>query len=168
MNITEAPGTNSPKERQRPGSSDLGETAVDEIAHELRQLLADVFVLYMKTKNFHWHMSGPHFRDYHLLLDEQAGELFGMTDTNGNSALKLQTHHAAWPFFMVTGALAKARDHVSKGLALYRRDTHGEQALQYGGHDAGVCAYASDALLLAAMGYPDRAVGQIWVITCLR
>jgi class 3 adenylate cyclase/predicted ATPase len=91
------------------------------------------------------------------LLDE----LFGMTDANGNSALTLQAHHAAWPFFMVTGALATARDHIAKGLALYRRDTHGEQALQYGGHDAGVCGYASDALIVAATGYPDRAVGQI-------
>ena len=63
-------------------------------------------------------------------------ELFGMTDADGNSELTLQAHHAAWPFFWVTGALAKARDHISKGLALYRRDTHGEQALQYGGHDA--------------------------------
>jgi len=91
------------------------------------------------------------------LLDE----LFGMTDGGGNSALTLQAHHAAWPFFWVTGAFAKARDHISKGLALYRRDTHGEQALQYGGHDAGVCGYATDALLLAAMGHPDRAVVQI-------
>ena len=50
------------------------------IAGALNALLADVFTLYFKTKNFHWHMSGPHFRDYHLLLDEQAEQLFGMTD----------------------------------------------------------------------------------------
>jgi len=52
-------------------------------------LLADVFALYVKTKNFHWHMSGPHFRDYHLLLDEEAGELFGMTDEIAERARKL-------------------------------------------------------------------------------
>jgi len=46
----------------------------------LNAILADVFALYLKTKNFHWHMSGPHFRDYHLLLDEQAGQLYAMTD----------------------------------------------------------------------------------------
>jgi starvation-inducible DNA-binding protein len=51
-----------------------------ELSAALRQLLADVFSLYIKTKNFHWHMSGPHFRDYHLLLDEQAEQLFAMTD----------------------------------------------------------------------------------------
>ncbi len=89
MKTTELPRPDSRKERPRSGSSDLGETAVNEIAQELRQLLADVFVLYIKTKNFHWHMSGPHFRDYHLLLDEQAGELFGMTDEIAERARKL-------------------------------------------------------------------------------
>jgi starvation-inducible DNA-binding protein len=59
---------------------DLGHTAVTEISSALRELLADVFALYLKTKNFHWHMSGPHFRDYHLLLDEHADQLFAMTD----------------------------------------------------------------------------------------
>jgi starvation-inducible DNA-binding protein len=60
--------------------SDLGSEAVKNIAGALNALLADVFALYMKTKNFHWHVSGPHFRDYHLLLDEQAGQVFAMTD----------------------------------------------------------------------------------------
>jgi starvation-inducible DNA-binding protein len=58
----------------------LGQDAVEEISRELRPLLADVFALYVKTKNFHWHMSGAHFRDYHLLLDEQAEQIFAMTD----------------------------------------------------------------------------------------
>src|SRR5271156_1575072 len=60
--------------------SDLGSEAVKNISGSLNALLADVFALYVKTKNFHWHMSGPHFRDYHLLLDEQAGQIFAMTD----------------------------------------------------------------------------------------
>ena len=60
--------------------SDLGAEAVKNISGALNALLADVFALYVKTKNFHWHMSGPHFRDYHLLLDEQAGQIFAMTD----------------------------------------------------------------------------------------
>jgi len=60
--------------------TDLAADGVAEIAEELRRLLADVFALYVKTKNFHWHMSGAHFRDYHLLLDEQGEQLFGMTD----------------------------------------------------------------------------------------
>jgi starvation-inducible DNA-binding protein len=60
--------------------TDLKPAASRDIAGALNGLLADVFVIYLKTKNFHWHMSGPHFRDYHLLLDEQADQLFAMTD----------------------------------------------------------------------------------------
>ena len=60
--------------------TDLGTKASQEIAGGMNAILADVFTLYMKTKNFHWHMSGPHFRDYHLLLDEQADQLYAMTD----------------------------------------------------------------------------------------
>jgi starvation-inducible DNA-binding protein len=58
---------------------DLAEKA-EQIQRAMNPILADVFAMYLKTKNFHWHMSGPHFRDYHLLLDEQAGQLFAMTD----------------------------------------------------------------------------------------
>jgi starvation-inducible DNA-binding protein len=60
--------------------SDLGPEAVKNITGALNAVLADVFALYIKTKNFHWHMSGPHFRDYHLLLDEHGDQLFAMTD----------------------------------------------------------------------------------------
>jgi starvation-inducible DNA-binding protein len=60
--------------------TDLSSEAVAEISERLDAVLADVFALYMKTKNFHWHMSGPHFRDYHLLLDEQSEQIFGITD----------------------------------------------------------------------------------------
>jgi len=60
--------------------TDLGADATRDIEASLNQMLADVFALFVKTKNFHWHMSGPHFRDYHLLLDEQGDQLFAMTD----------------------------------------------------------------------------------------
>jgi starvation-inducible DNA-binding protein len=60
--------------------TDLAASATKDIAAAMNAILADVFALYMKTKNFHWHMSGPHFRDYHLLLDEHADQLFAMTD----------------------------------------------------------------------------------------
>lgn len=69
--------------------SDLDAVGVLEVCDALRQLLADVFTLYLKTKNFHWHMSGAHFRDYHLLLDEQAEEIFGMTDDVAERARKI-------------------------------------------------------------------------------
>jgi starvation-inducible DNA-binding protein len=60
--------------------TDLTRSATKDIAGAMNAILADVFALYLKTKNFHWHMSGPHFRDYHQLLDEQGEQLFGMTD----------------------------------------------------------------------------------------
>jgi starvation-inducible DNA-binding protein len=69
--------------------SDLSGDAVEEITSNLRRLLADVFALYVKTKNFHWHISGRHFRDYHLLLDEQATQIFAMTDTIAERARKV-------------------------------------------------------------------------------
>ena len=60
--------------------TDLTRSATKDIAGAMNAILADVFALYLKTKNFHWHMSGPHFRDYHLLLDEHGDQLFAMTD----------------------------------------------------------------------------------------
>ena len=65
------------------------ESTVREISQALLLLLSDVFALYLKTKNFHWHMSGAHFRDYHLLLDDQASEIFAMTDAIAERARKL-------------------------------------------------------------------------------
>src|SRR6202040_4008368 len=76
--------------RERLGTpTDLKSEAPRDISAALAGLLADVFALYMKTKNFHWHMSGPHFRDYHLLLDEQADQLFAMTDPIAERVRKL-------------------------------------------------------------------------------
>src|SRR5262252_6347907 len=69
--------------------TDLGDNAVEEISSNLRRLLADVFALYVKTKNFHWHITGRHFRDYHLLLDEQATQIFAMTDEIAERARKI-------------------------------------------------------------------------------
>jgi starvation-inducible DNA-binding protein len=69
--------------------TDLKRDGVEEISSELRKMLADVFTLYLKTKNFHWHMSGPHFRDYHLLLDEHSEQIFAMTDDIAERARKI-------------------------------------------------------------------------------
>lgn len=60
--------------------SDLNDAATRDVTAAMNGILADVFAIYMKTKNFHWHMSGPHFRDYHVMLDEQSDQLFAMTD----------------------------------------------------------------------------------------
>src|SRR5438034_10646070 len=79
------------QERDAPLATrtDLSHAAVKDISGAMNAILADVFALYVKTKNFHWHMSGPHFRDYHLLLDEHADQLFAMTDPIAERVRKL-------------------------------------------------------------------------------
>jgi starvation-inducible DNA-binding protein len=69
--------------------TDLGANAVKDISGAVNALLADVFAIYLKTKNFHWHMSGPHFRDYHLMLDEQGEQIFAMTDVLAERVRKI-------------------------------------------------------------------------------
>ena len=72
-----------------PEHSSLTSEAINQISDALRQLLADIFGLYLKTKSFHWHMAGRHFRDYHLLFDEQAEQIFAMTDGVAERARKI-------------------------------------------------------------------------------
>lgn len=81
--------TQSAKTKISEGAIDLSRDGVAEISNALRQLLADVFSLYLKTKSFHWHIAGRHFRDYHLLLDEHAGQIFEMTDDIAERARKI-------------------------------------------------------------------------------
>jgi starvation-inducible DNA-binding protein len=81
--------TQSAQTKSREMAADLGRNAVTEISAELRRLLADVFSLYLKTKNFHWHIGGRNFRDYHLLLDEHAGQIFAMSDDIAERARKI-------------------------------------------------------------------------------
>jgi len=86
MKISDAKKLN---EKALATPTDLKAAATKDISGAMNAILADVFALYLKTKNFHWHMSGPHFRDYHLLLDEQADQLFAMTDPIAERIRKL-------------------------------------------------------------------------------
>jgi starvation-inducible DNA-binding protein len=119
--------------------TDLGSNAVRDISGALNILLADMFALYVKTKNFHWHMSGPHFRDYHLLLDEQAEQIFATTDAIaerirkiGGTTLRSIGHIGRLQRFLDNDAdyvtpldmLAELRDD-NKQLAANLRGTHG-------------------------------------------
>jgi starvation-inducible DNA-binding protein len=79
----------APRQARLRTPTGLSEAAIRDISAALTLLLADVFAIYVKTKNFHWHISGPHFRDYHLLLDEQGDELFAMTDPIGERVRKI-------------------------------------------------------------------------------
>jgi starvation-inducible DNA-binding protein len=83
----ETDGLETPSDLKTP--TDLSPNSVDAVSGALRELLADAFALYVKTKNFHWHMSGSHFRDYHLLLDEHADQIFAMTDVIAERARKI-------------------------------------------------------------------------------
>lgn len=118
--------------------SNFPDNAIRDISGALNAVLADVFALYMKTKNFHWHVSGPHFRDYHLLLDEQAVELFAMTDEIaervrkiGGTTLRSTGHIGRLQRLADNDAdyvdpldmLAELRDD-NKQLAAWLRETH--------------------------------------------
>ena len=92
--MTETNSTRMDKLRERRANplttpTDLDAATAKEVGGALNRILADVFALYLKTKNFHWHVSGPHFRDYHLLLDEQADQIFAMTDPIAERVRKL-------------------------------------------------------------------------------
>src|SRR4051794_35210627 len=91
MKKTEAPTEELRQRRESPLNtrSDIGAAGVKNIAAAMNGILADVYALYLKTKNFHWHMSGPHFRDYHLLLDEQGDQIFAMADPIAERVRKL-------------------------------------------------------------------------------
>ena len=119
--------------------TDLKPNAVKEIAGALTILLADMFALYVKTKNFHWHVSGPHFRDYHLLLDEQAEQIFATTDDiaervrkTGGMTLRSIGHISRLQrvldndadFVTTLDMLAELRDD-NKQLVANLRETHG-------------------------------------------
>lgn len=95
--------------------SDLSGNAVPEIAEALNGLVAESFALYVKTKNFHWHVSGPHFRDYHLLFDEQASEIFATVDALAERVRKLgaSTLHSVGEIARLSSIEDNDKDHVT-------------------------------------------------------
>jgi starvation-inducible DNA-binding protein len=118
--------------------SGLATNAIKDLSTSLTTLLADVFALYIKTKNFHWHMSGSHFRDYHLLLDEQGDQIFAMTDAMaervrkiGGTTLRSIGHIGRLQrlldndaeFVSPSAMLAELRDD-NRRLTAYMRETH--------------------------------------------
>ena len=95
--------------------TDLSGNAIPEIAEALNGLVADSFALYTKTKNFHWHVSGPHFRDYHLLMDEQAAEIFATIDDLAERVRKLgaRTIHSIGEIAKLSTIKDNNKDYVS-------------------------------------------------------
>src|SRR5450631_1900759 len=106
--------------------TDLKRGATKDISGAMNAILADVFALYMKTKNFHWHMSGPHFRDYHLLLDEQSDQIFATTDAIAERVRKIggKTLHSIGEIGRLQRILDNDADYVTPSdmLAELRED----------------------------------------------
>jgi starvation-inducible DNA-binding protein len=138
--LSNAKAANAKQRRTAPlqTTNDLGADARRDLSAELNTLLADTFALYLKTKNFHWHMSGPHFRDYHLLLDEHADQIYAITDAIAERVRKLggttirSTGHIARlqrladndaDFVTPSGMLAELREDNMR-LAAFMRSTH--------------------------------------------
>ena len=147
--------------------TDLGAEATRAISGALNVLLADLFALYLKTKNFHWHVSGPHFRDYHLLLDEQANQIFSTTDSIaervrkiGGSTLRSVGHIARLQRVLDNDAevvtaldmLAELRDD-NKQLATRLREAHG------------LCDEHGDVASASLIEtWIDEAEGRVWFL----
>jgi len=147
--------------------TDLSADATRDISGALNLLLADMFALYLKTKNFHWHMSGPHFRDYHLLMDEQADQIFATTDSIaervrkiGGSTLRSVGHIARLQRVLDNDAgyvtpldmLAELRDD-NKQLAARLREVHG------------LCEEHGDVASASLIEiWIDEAEGRVWFL----
>jgi starvation-inducible DNA-binding protein len=147
--------------------TDLGSNARKDLSGALTALLADVFALYLKTKNFHWHVSGPHFRDYHLMLDDQAAQILGTTDAIaervrklGGTTLRSIGHIARLQriadndaeFVAPDDMLAELRDDNMRLTGLMR-ETHG------------VCDEHGDVASASLLeGWIDEAEQRIWFL----
>jgi starvation-inducible DNA-binding protein len=147
--------------------SGLSANAIQDLSTALTTLLADTVALYIKTKNFHWHMSGPHFRDYHLLLDEQGAQIFATTDAIaervrkiGGATLRSIGHVSRLQrlldndaeFVSPSAMLAELRDD-NKQLAAYMRETHA------------LCDEHNDVATASLLEvWIDEAEGRVWFL----
>jgi starvation-inducible DNA-binding protein len=147
--------------------NDLGAEATKDLSGALNALLADVFALYLKTKNFHWHMSGPHFRDYHLLLDEQADQIFALTDVIAERVRKLggTTIRSVGQIARLQRVLDNDAEYVSPldMLAELREDNQRLAASMRAAH--GVCDERGDVATASLLEvWIDEAERRVWFL----
>jgi len=147
--------------------TDLGAEAVKNVTGALKALLADVFALYLKTKNFHWHVSGPHFRDYHLLLDEQAGQILAMTDDIAERARKIggTTIRSIGDIARLQRLSDNNADYVEPldMLAELREDNRAMLASMRAVHD--LCADSNDVATTSLLeNWIDETERRIWFL----
>jgi starvation-inducible DNA-binding protein len=147
--------------------SDLPETSRQSVAEAVNPLVADAFALYVKTKNYHWHMSGPHFRDYHLLLDEHADQIFELTDVLAERSRKIgqTTVHSIGEIarlqrvedddraFVQPAEMLRSLMDENRGLAQRMRDAHQ------------VCDEAGDVATTSLLeNFIDEAERRAWFL----
>jgi starvation-inducible DNA-binding protein len=147
--------------------SGLGANAVGDISAALNLALADVFALYVKTKNFHWHVSGPHFRDYHLLFDEQADQIFAMTDVLAERVRKVGgiTLHSIGQIGRTSRVLDNDADYVGPEdmLAELRDDNKDLVARLREAHD--VCEEHGDVASTSVLEvFIDEGERRVWFL----
>ncbi|MBW8904347.1 MAG: DNA starvation/stationary phase protection protein [Betaproteobacteria bacterium] len=147
--------------------SDLGAEATKDLSAALNVLLADVFALYLKTKNFHWHISGPHFRDYHLLLDEQADQIFAIADPIAERVRKVggTTLRSIGHIARLQRVLVNDAEYVSPVvmLAELREDNQRLAASMRAAH--GVCDERGDVATASLLEvWIDEAERRVWFL----
>jgi starvation-inducible DNA-binding protein len=147
--------------------SGLGENAVHDISPALTAMLADMFALYVKTKNFHWHISGPHFRDYHLLLDDQATQIFATTDAIAERVRKIggTTIRSIGQIAALQRVLDNNTDYVDPlDMLAELRDDNGDFARRL--HELhGLCGEHGDIATASLIeGWIDEAQGRRWFL----
>src|ERR1700686_2778825 len=147
--------------------SDLRSESVKNITGALNALLADVFALYLKTKNFHWHVSGPHFRDYHLLMDEQGSQLFKITDDIAERVRKIggTTIRSIGHVARLQRLSDNDADHVDAHgmLAELREDNRAMLASMRGAHD--LCDEENDVATTSLLeNWIDETERRIWFL----
>jgi starvation-inducible DNA-binding protein len=147
--------------------TDLTSAATKDIGGALTVLLADMFALYLKTKNFHWHMSGPHFRDYHLLLDEQGDQIFAATDAMAERVRKIggTTLRSIGQISRLQRLLDNDADYVTPHdmLAELREDNKQLTALMRETHD--ICDEGNDVASASLLeNWIDEAERRTWFL----
>jgi starvation-inducible DNA-binding protein len=147
--------------------SDLDARAALEIGGAMNAVLADVFALYLKAKNFHWHMSGPHFRDYHLLLDEQADQIFAMTDPIAERVRKIgaQTLKSIGQIAKIQQVLDNDADYVEPQdmLAELREDNSALAARMREAHE--ICERHRDVATASLIEvWIDETERRVWFL----
>ena len=147
--------------------TDLSRKGAARVAEELRHLLADVFALYIKTKNFHWHMSGPHFRDYHLLLDEQSEQIFAISDDIAERARKIgeTTLHSITEISKYQRLKDNSQAFVSPKLMLAELHQDNLQLVEYMRTTHGITSEVNDVATTSLLeNWIDEAERRAWFL----